>query len=314
MANIVYRGSAIPSASNTTNGGVNRALTNDEIDKNFYALNALKLESESDTLATVTARGASTSTALTMSGNNILGAVGDTTTTTLYGSTYLPTSKAILKFGHTTDSFIDGSINRDPNNDFNIVYGGYYSGTGTTYTSNQSNAPATRIRMGLATYLGGNCFQFQRAVNIASGSISWTSLVSISSEGVLTCKGLTSSSDASITGSITATGDITSAYTSDVNLKTNMLSINDALNKVKTLDGITFNWSEEAQEKYKKDINVREAGVKAQQVQKVLPEVVVTREDGTLAVRYEQLVPLLIEAVKELSAKVEDLQNQLDNK
>ena len=58
MANIFYRGSSIPSAGNASNTAQNRPLTNDEIDKNFYALNAAKLESESDTLATVTARGA----------------------------------------------------------------------------------------------------------------------------------------------------------------------------------------------------------------------------------------------------------------
>jgi hypothetical protein len=69
MANILYRG-ATPSAANASTGGVSRPLTNDEIDKNFYALNTSKIESESDTLATVTARGSSTSTNLTFNGTN----------------------------------------------------------------------------------------------------------------------------------------------------------------------------------------------------------------------------------------------------
>jgi len=51
-----------------------------------------------------------------------------------------------------------------------------------------------------------------------------------------------------------------------------------------------------------------EAGVIAQQVQNILPEVVTQRDNGYLAVRYEKLVPLLIEAIKELNAKVEQLE------
>ena len=48
----------------------------------------------------------------------------------------------------------------------------------------------------------------------------------------------------------------------------------------------------------------------AQEVEEVLPEVTITREDGYKAVRYEKLVPLLIEAIKELSEKVERLERE----
>lgn len=108
--------------------------------------------------------------------------------------------------------------------------------------------------------------------------------------------------DLAVLGAITAQGDITAYYTSDINLKTKIETITGALAKVTTLSGITFNWNEKAQGK---DQIRREAGVIAQQIQEVLPEAVVERENGNLAVRYEQLVPLLIEAIKELKAEVD---------
>jgi hypothetical protein len=52
----------------------------------------------------------------------------------------------------------------------------------------------------------------------------------------------------------------------------------------------------------------------AQEVLEVLPEVVTTRDNGYLAVHYDKIVPLLIEAVKELSGKVDELQQKLNDK
>ena len=55
-------------------------------------------------------------------------------------------------------------------------------------------------------------------------------------------------------------------------------------------------------------------GVIAQEVKKVIPEIVTTRDSGYMAVKYEKMVPLLIEAIKELTNKVKDLEDQLNNK
>jgi hypothetical protein len=104
-------------------------------------------------------------------------------------------------------------------------------------------------------------------------------------------------------------GEITAYYgaTSDRRLKTNIGSINNGLAKVLTLDGIVYNWNELAN----KDLDVKEVGVIAQQIQAVLPEAVVEREDGYLTVKYERIIPLLIEAIKELSAEVEELKKKI---
>ena len=79
------------------------------------------------------------------------------------------------------------------------------------------------------------------------------------------------------------------------------------MTRVKQITGVTFNWRETVTEK---DPTRREAGVLADQVKAVMPEVVIDREDGYQAVQYEKLVPLLIEAIKELSAEVEALKNR----
>jgi hypothetical protein len=109
------------------------------------------------------------------------------------------------------------------------------------------------------------------------------------------------------TGEIRATNNIT-AYYSDDRFKTNLGNIPDALAKVLTLNGFYYEANELAQSfGYEK---ILEVGVSAQQVQAVQPEVVAPApiDENYLTVRYERLVPLLIEAIKELNAKVTALE------
>ena len=113
-----------------------------------------------------------------------------------------------------------------------------------------------------------------------------------------------------VNGAINATGDITAFYTSDARLKTNINVLENSLTKINALKGVTFNWNDVAISQGK-SATIQEAGVIAQDVQSVLPEAVTQRDNGYLAVRYEKLVPLLIEAIKELSAEVEALKKRL---
>jgi len=107
-------------------------------------------------------------------------------------------------------------------------------------------------------------------------------------------------------GEIRATNNVT-AYYSDDRLKTKLGAIEDALSKVKSLSGFYYEANETAQA-LGYEVK-REVGVSAQEVQLVQPEVVAPApiDDKYLTVRYERLVPLLIEAIKELSEKVEKL-------
>ena len=97
-------------------------------------------------------------------------------------------------------------------------------------------------------------------------------------------------------GNYTAAGNVT-AY-SDRRLKENIEPINDALAKVEKLKGCTFN---------RIDTKVRQAGLIAQDVRDVLPEAVLEGKDEmkTLSISYGSVVGLLVEAIKELNAKVE---------
>lgn len=101
-------------------------------------------------------------------------------------------------------------------------------------------------------------------------------------------------------GNFTATGNVT-AY-SDINLKENIQVIPDALDKVSQLRGVTYNRKDQE--------GPRQSGVIAQEVEAVLPEVVLTNEDGIKSVAYGNLVGLLIESTKELKAEVEQLKQE----
>lgn len=110
-------------------------------------------------------------------------------------------------------------------------------------------------------------------------------------------------------GEIRATGDIT-AHFSDDRLKTKLGVIEDALAKVNSLEGFYYEPNDTAVELgYERK---RMVGVSAQSVQNVLPEAVKAApiSDEYLTVQYEKLVPMLIEAVKTLSARVDELEGK----
>jgi hypothetical protein len=107
-------------------------------------------------------------------------------------------------------------------------------------------------------------------------------------------------------GTIVASNDITSAYSSDENLKTNIETIPNALDKLDLIRGVYFDWNETARGMYP-DRTDRDMGVIAQEIEKVFPELVQTRDNGFKAVKYEKLTAYLIQVVKELKQEIENL-------
>jgi hypothetical protein len=111
----------------------------------------------------------------------------------------------------------------------------------------------------------------------------------------------------SSTNLLSCSGDII-AFASDERLKTNFEPIENAVDKVLKLRGFTYNFNEIG-EGLGFDTTLRHAGVSAQEVQAVLPEAVcpAPANDEYLTVKYDKLVPLLIEAIKELKAEIKEL-------
>ena len=110
-----------------------------------------------------------------------------------------------------------------------------------------------------------------------------------------------------VVGAILATNDVVAFASSDERLKENIELIGSAVEKVEAMNGVTFDWVP------MEGIHVHEGhdvGVIAQEVEKVLPELVTTRDNGYKAVKYEKLTAVLIQAVKELSDRVKTLENK----
>ena len=111
-----------------------------------------------------------------------------------------------------------------------------------------------------------------------------------------------------ISGSqIEASGDVIAFSSSDRRFKDNLVVIEGSLDKIGKVNGYEFDWNDK-QSAYKG----HDIGVVAQEIEAVLPEVVTTRGDGYKAVKYEKIVPLLIESIKELKQEVDEIKQKCD--
>ena len=104
-------------------------------------------------------------------------------------------------------------------------------------------------------------------------------------------------------------GDIIAFHTSDARLKNNVEKIKDPIAKIMGISGYTFDWKEEDVDEW--DYiggGGSDTGILAQEIEELgLPDIVKTRSNGVKAVRYVKLIPLLIEAIKELKADIDQL-------
>jgi len=116
--------------------------------------------------------------------------------------------------------------------------------------------------------------------------------------------------DAHIGEDVLADGDVVAYNSSDERLKDNIEVIKGSLDKIDGIRGVEFDWNDKspgwAQERG------HDIGVIAQEVQKVVPEIVVERKNGYLGVDYKRIIPLLIESIKELKQEVEDLKKKVN--
>jgi hypothetical protein len=130
-------------------------------------------------------------------------------------------------------------------------------------------------------------------------------------------------SGGTVSGDVNVTGDVTSNY-SDIRLKENIRPIEDALTKLDTLSGLQFDYKEADESIGYEPFRKSDVGLIAQEVEKVLPDAVSIAPfdkdgdgksksgDNYLTLRYERLVPLLVQAIKELSSEVKELKEKIN--
>jgi hypothetical protein len=110
-------------------------------------------------------------------------------------------------------------------------------------------------------------------------------------------------------GRIDAANDIVAFSSSDIRFKENITPIENALDKISKISGNTYDWK--AENKAEHGYEGNDVGVIAQEIEAVLPQLVQTRENGFKAVKYDKLVALLIQGIKEQQTQIEELKAKI---
>jgi len=209
------------------------------------------------------------------------------------------TITSLSGFSSNNGTFLrrDGTFATPPNTTYSVGDGGLTQKNFTTALFNKLNgitAGAT-ANTGTVTSVSGS-----NGISVSSGTTTPALSLSGSYSGTF-----------AVTGAITATGDITSAV-SDSQLKDRKANIDNALEKVEQINGFYFTYNDTAVELLDADKEEMQVGVSAQEIAKVMPEVVKPAPvdpEKYKTVQYERLVPLLIEAIKELNAEIKELKS-----
>jgi hypothetical protein len=170
------------------------------------------------------------------------------------------------------------------------------------HTVYQDNGTMYDIRCGAASFNGVPQFEFR----CPAGGFSQESWLWSGHLGEY-CRIHAQNPRLYVWGNIAASGSISGG--SDIRWKKDITKIDSALEKISTLNGVTFNWNDDQKESRGEE---REIGLIAQDVEKVFPEAVRDNEDGYKLLNYSGLIGPLVEAVKELKADNEALKARLN--
>ena len=192
----------------------------------------------------------------------------------------------------SSQSIIAGGLNNMITNSYSTIGGG-----------TQNTIESTRSGI-----LGGtsNCITHSDSFVIGSNLTSTAACTTFMNNSVI-AGSLTvgqTSALSSTAGRIDATNDIVAFSSSDKRWKTNIVNIDDPIEKINKINGVSFDWIEDSPVHGNKGHDI---GVIAQEVEAILPQIVNTRSSGMKAVRYEKLIPLLIEGIKDLQKQINDL-------
>ena len=269
------------STSNTTGAitsagglGVKKSVT---IGEELKVFSDADIDGDLDVGATMTVRSSgseSTVTATTLVANNL----------TIVNTASLPTD--------TTFSINEADIVK-----LNVSANANFGPT-TSMHFNLGGSPAGKATVNLTNAHFTNTMVFDDRLQIGAHANGDSSFVSGSN-------GTQANTTAVESENIYARSDLIGNYSSDQRLKDNKLVIDTALNKVEEISGYEFTWNNNIEDFR---AGKTDYGVIAQELEKVLPHAVDINNRGYKTVNYNSLIPLLIEAVKELSGRVKELE------
>jgi hypothetical protein len=222
------------------------------------------------------------------------------TTAPITGGTIITTGTiGITQSGAAADGYLSSADWNTFNNKQNALTNPV-TGTGTTnYVPKFTGASAI-----------GNSQIFDDGTNVGIGTTTPSYKIDVTGDvrvntGALGVNVAPSATD----GRIDASNDIVAFSSSDLRLKKNIKPIENALEKVKSLTGVEFDWKPEL--KHAHGYEGHDTGVIAQEVQEVMPTAIRTNDTGYLSVRYEKMIALLIEGMKEQQLQIDELKSKL---
>lgn len=265
--------------------------------------------------------------------NGYISSVSSGTVTSALGYTPVPTTRTLTINGTSYDLSADRSWTIAAGVTSFNTRNGAITLTSTDITDALSYTPANRATTitinGVAFDLSTNrAFTTVSAVSASSANGISTSISNANTTpaiaigattdnvqfgsikvGTFTTPPANTSGNINASGTITAGGDIIGYSTSDERLKDNITVIDNAIDKISKLRGVTFNWTENAEEMY--GLTGDDMGLIAQDVQRVAPLAVQQRESGYLAVRYEKIIGLLVAGMNEQEARIKELESKI---
>ena len=194
---------------------------------------------------------------------------------------------------HTISDITDLSSGATGITSVGTIATGVWQGTAIADAYLSSN---TAHLSGTQTFSGAKTFSAITTVSNATASTTTTTGGFVVTGGV------------GIGGALNVGGDVVAYASSDERLKDNIELISNPIEKVQSLKGVTWNWNDDASETQKSTPNI---GVIAQDVEKVLPQLVHDRDNGFKGVDYAKLTGLLIEAIKDQQKQIDELKSKL---
>jgi hypothetical protein len=225
-------------------------------------------------------------------------------------------ARAAFSGGDGINIATDGTISFDGEGELNTYQGNEFIVTGSvgsgikSYISGSQNVgvPYGQLSAEWASNTYNTLTWFPAGVSVV-GYVYATDNIQTNGGDIVVKDGSTIKAFMDQSGNGYFTGDVTTnGSASDERLKENIVPLEKGLEQVEQIKTYTFNYKDRPEDTL--------PGVIAQEIEQILPEVVydIEMEDDTYkAVRYQQIVPVLIEAIKDLSDKVKDLENRLEN-